>query len=108
MQDLTLVNGWTPYFADRGATFGKDASGAVWLGGSVKQGGVFNSQIAVLPPGYRPTVGTVYLSTNLFAGAGPARIYIQPDGTVRVQATAPATTGDAQGFTSLDGLSFVP
>lgn len=108
MKDLTLENGWTPYFPDRGAAYGKDASGVVWLRGSITQAGAFNSLIAVLPPGYRPTSGIVYLSTNLFAGAGPARIYIQPDGTVRVQATAPATSANAQGFTSLDGLSFVP
>lgn len=108
MHDLLLINSWTPYFADRGAKYGRDANGVVWLGGSVKQGGAFNSLIAVLPPGYRPKLGIVYLSTNLVSGAGPARIYIQPDGTVRVQATAPATSANAQSFTSLDGLSFVP
>ncbi|MFN7149604.1 MAG: hypothetical protein ACK4V6_08985 [Microthrixaceae bacterium] len=107
MQNLTLLNGWTPFSAQRGARFGKSVDGVVHLSGGVIQGGGFNGVIAVLPPGYRPNA-TAYMSTNLVAGSGPARIYIQSNGTVVVQATAPATTTDAQQFTSLDGVSFIP
>jgi hypothetical protein len=107
MQNLPLVNGWTAYDS-RGARYGKDASGVVHLSGGVAQGGVFDGEIAVLPPGFRPTGGSAWISTNLFAGEGPARIIIGTDGTVTVEATAPATSADAQGFTSLDGVYFVP
>jgi hypothetical protein len=107
MDDLTLINGWTPYDS-RGARFGVDASGVVHLSGGVMQGGAFNGQITVLPPGFRPTGGSAWISTNLFGGVGPARIIVETDGTVSIQTTAPATNADAQDFTSLDGVYFVP
>lgn len=107
MLNLGLLNGWTPWDA-RGAKYGKDAAGVVHLSGGVKQAGAFNPVVAVLPVGYRPTGGPAYISTNLFGGVGPARIVVSVNGTVTVQATAPATDANAQGFTSLDGVSFVP
>jgi hypothetical protein len=107
VQNIPLVNGWSAYDG-RGARYGKDASGVVHLSGGVKQAGAFNPVITTLPPGFRPTGGYAWISTNLFGGAGPARLYISPAGVVSVQPTAPATSAQAQNFTSLDGVSFVP
>ncbi len=107
MQDLTLVNGWSAYDG-RGASYGKSVDGVVHLSGGVTQAGGFNQVITILPPGYRPTGGTAWISTNLFGGNGPGRVYIETDGTVNIQFTAPATAANAQNFTSLDGVSFVP
>jgi hypothetical protein len=108
MQDLTLINGWSPWNANRGAKYGKSADGVVHLSGGVQQTGAFNGIITILPPGYRPTGDHAWISTNLFGGTGPARIVVLTDGRVQVQPTAPATNANAQGFTSLDGVSFIP
>jgi hypothetical protein len=107
MKNLTLLNGWVPYAPlSLSAQYGRDASGVVHLRGGISQGGGFNAAIAVLPPGYRPSE-TTYVSTNLVSGTGPARLIITTDGLIQVQATAPATNANAQGFTSLTA-TFVP
>lgn len=105
MQGLALINGWVPWDADRGAKYGKSADGVVHLSGGVKSGA---GTIAVLPPGYRPTGSAVWISTNLVGGAGPARIVVSVNGNVTIDPEAPATVADAQAFTSLDGISFIP
>lgn len=107
MFDLTLLNGWTPWVANRGAKYGMTPDGRVVLSGGVKQAGAFNGVIAVLPPGFRPIADSAWLTTNTFAASGPARINVDTDGTVTVQPGAGNSNANAQGFTSLDGLSFV-
>jgi hypothetical protein len=106
--NLTLINNWTVWDTDRGAQYGMDAEGVVYFRGGIDNPGVFSSVFAVLPPAYRPVGGFAYVSTNFFGGTGPARIIINPNGNVSVDATSPATDANAADFTSLDGVSFAP
>ena len=100
---LTTVNGWT------GAPFGTSqpaaalVSGVVQLQGAISTTGT-NPAAFTLPAGLRPTAN-VYVPVDL-CNAANGRLNIQPDGTVTVEAEN--SFSDAQCFTSLDGVSFLP
>jgi hypothetical protein len=97
---LTLINGWV------GAPFGTRLakvellSGVVRLKGAIANGSA--STAFVLPAGYRPATN-VYVPVDM-CNATNGRLFIQPNGTVSVQAET--SFSNAQCFTSLDGASF--
>lgn len=102
---LTLINGWTNTFfgtgkAEVSTTIGK---GVVTFKGAIASGTTPNP--FVLPASFRPAAN-VYLHVDL-CDATNGRLIIQPDGTVTIQAEN-GNFGNAQCFTSLDGVSFVP
>jgi hypothetical protein len=99
---LQPQNGWTggPFgTAQPAATL---VSGIVHLRGAIATTGT-NPVAFTLPPGLRPATN-VYVPVDL-CGAANGRLFIQPDGTVTVQAEN--AFSDAQCFTSLDGASYV-
>jgi hypothetical protein len=101
---LTLKNGWS------GAPFGtsnpevRTISGIVTLKGAMSTGGT-NAVAFTLPSGFRPATA-VYVPVDL-CNATNGRLFIQPSGTVTVEAEG-NTFSNAACFTSLDGASFAP
>ncbi len=99
---LTLDNGWTV------SPFGTSSPAAALIDGIVHlQGAIAGGTTAlpfVLPPGFRPDTD-VYAPVNLCAGA-KGRLWIQSSGVVTIESST--SFGDAQCFTSLDGVSFAP
>ena len=96
---LTLVNGWTTTIYGTAPPAAGVVDGSVVFRGAVTDG--TTGQITTLPEGMRPNT-TVYLPADLCGGVR-GRIIINNLGEVAVSAD---TFGDAQCFTSLDGLSF--
>lgn len=99
---MTPTNGWTggPFSTSPPAAARID--GVVHLKGAIGDGA---SPFAfTLPPSMRPTTD-VYLPVGL-CNAQKGRLVIQSNGAVNVLALG--AFADAQCFTSLDGLSFVP
>jgi hypothetical protein len=100
---LTTVNGW------RGAPFETSdpavtlVSGVVQLKGAIATTGSIGEAFT-LPAGLRPAKD-VYVQADL-CNAANGRLLIQPNGEVTVQPEG--SFSDAQCFTSLDGISFVP
>ena len=99
---LTLVNGWT------GAPFGTSAPAASVTGGIVQLSGAMatsgtNPVAFTLPVSERPAT-SVYVPVDL-CNATNGRLLIQPSGAVSVQQQDPGF-GNAQCFTSLEGVSF--
>jgi hypothetical protein len=99
---LTLVNGWTnaPYSTSPAAV--ALVSGVVQLKGAIATGGT-NASPFTLPAGFRPSA-TVYVPVNL-CNATKGRLQIATSGIVTVVAEG-NTWGNAQCFTSLEGVSF--
>jgi Tfp pilus assembly protein PilE len=97
---MVLQNGWGDYntgFASSAYT--KTSGGLIVLKGLIKGGtAVADSNIAVLPVGYRPANTLMFaVSTNSTTG----RLDIRPDGTVRFEVGSNA-------WFSLDGINFMP
>jgi hypothetical protein len=98
---LTLQNGWTNTPYATGTPASAVSSGIVYLRGAIYAG---SSAVAFqLPAGQRPGA-TVYLPVNT-CNATKGRLTIATDGTTSVSAENNAF-GNAQCFTSLDGVSF--
>lgn len=92
-------NTWVNY--DNGVTFERaaykrTASGVVWVKGFVKGSTAFTT-IFYLPEGYRPLLRRVMPGQRAAFGGGAetsVRVDVYPDGTVSLDATAPAGTCD--------------
>ena len=101
---LTLKNGWTSYGLGTTSPAARKISGIVYLEGAMKTGGT-NQLAFILPPSDRPTL-RVFVPIDL-CGVNNGDLFIQADGSVEVEAEG-GTWGNAQCFTSLDGVSFAP
>ncbi|HET7244626.1 MAG TPA: hypothetical protein VFJ07_07290 [Streptosporangiaceae bacterium] len=100
---LTLKNGWTnaPFSTSKAAVRG--INGVVYLKGAIATTGT-NAVPFTLPANFHP--GTdVYVPVDL-CNAANGRLHITHSGVVDVEPEG--TFSDAQCFTSLDGVSFVP
>jgi hypothetical protein len=103
---LTFVGSWTNYGAPYSTgAYRKDASGKVHLRGLLAKGAgvpVSGDVMAILPPGYRPTMRYLFGA----GGGAPTELYtrvdVLPNGEITFMAGATAD-GD---FTSLDNISF--
>jgi hypothetical protein len=100
---LTLINGWSDTVYKTSRPEAGNAYGIVYFQGAISTTGT-NAAPFVLPPSLSP-ITAVYVPIDL-CSANNGRLYIQPDGTVIVQAQG-GTFSNAQCFTSLDGVSFV-
>jgi hypothetical protein len=97
---LTLQNGWTNSpFSTRPAKAAV-VGGVVYLRGAIANG--TGNLAFTLPPGMRPA-REMFVQVGL-CDAANGRLYIQPNGEVRVGAED--LFADAQCFTSLEGASF--
>jgi len=101
-QTLALIDGWKDAPFDTGKAKAGNAYGIVYLQGSIATTGS-NSEPFVLPPAFTP-VTNVYVPIDL-CNATKGRLFIQTNGAVSVEAQT--SFGNAQCFTSLDGVSFV-
>jgi hypothetical protein len=101
-QPLSLINGWAegPY-GTANAQAG-NAYGIVYFQGAIYSG--TSAAPFVLPPSLTP-VTNVYVPVDLCDGTN-GRLNIQSNGTVTIQEEDGAL-GNAECFTSLDGVSFV-
>lgn len=98
---LTLQNGWTNApFGTRNAAVIKD-NGFVRMQGAISTTGT-NAVPFTLPAAFRPATN-VYVPVDL-CSAKKGRLFIQPSGTVTVQAEV--AFADAQCFTSLEGVTY--
>jgi len=98
---LTLQNGWTNApFGTRNAAIIKD-NGFVRMQGAIATAGT-NPVAFTLPSAYRPATN-VYVPVDL-CSAKKGRLFIQPNGTVTVQAEV--AFSHAQCFTSLEGVTY--
>ena len=99
---LTLKNGWTnaPFGTSNAAV--QTVSGIVHFKGAIATGGT-SAVPFTLPVGFRPATN-VFVKVDL-CNATNGRLFIQPSGVVSVEAQ---DFTNAQCFTSLDGVSFVP
>jgi hypothetical protein len=102
--NLTLKNGWTnaPFGTSKAAVRG--ISGVVHLKGAIATGGT-NSVPFTLPANFRPGTN-VFVPVDL-CNATNGRLFIQHNGVVSVEAEG-GNFSNAQCFTSLDGVSFIP
>src|SRR5215472_13684979 len=102
--NLTLKNGWTnaPFSTSKAAVRG--ISGVVHFKGAIATSGT-NSVPFTLPANFRPGTN-VFVPVDL-CNATNGRLFIQHNGVVSVEAEG-GTFSNAQCFTSLDGVSFVP
>ena len=100
--NLTLKNGWTnsPFGTSKAAVRG--ISGVVHLKGAIATSGT-NSVPFTLPANFRPGTN-VFVPVDL-CNATNGRLFIQHNGVVTVDAQ---DFTNAQCFTSLDGVSFIP
>ena len=99
---LTLINGWTnaPFGTSKAQVHG--SSGVVHFKGALATSGT-NSAPFKLPKAFRPHKN-VFVKVDL-CNATNGRLFIKPSGVVTVEAQ---TFSNAQCFTSLDGVTFVP
>jgi hypothetical protein len=102
-QALTLRNGWTggPFSTARPAI--RAINGVVHFKGAMATSGT-NAEPFVLPLAFRPST-SVYVPVDM-CNATNGRLFIQPKGVVEVEAETKFS--NAQCFTSLDGVTFVP
>jgi hypothetical protein len=101
---LTLQNGWTGGPFGTSAPAASDVSGVIQLEGAISTSGT-NPVAFTLPQALAPTSDT-YVKVDL-CNATNGRLHIAPSGVVDVEAEG-GTFANAQCFTSLDGVSFVP
>jgi len=99
--ELTLINGWANYFSAKPAAI-KLVNGVVQFQGALFTSGP-NPTPFMLPPGFRPSK-KVYVPVDM-CGSANGRIEFDPDGTTIVHAEK--IFGDAQCFTSLEGVTFL-
>jgi hypothetical protein len=102
--NLTLKNGWTngAFGASKAAV--RTINGVVYFKGAIATGGT-NPVPFTLPNAFRPTTN-VFVKVDL-CNATNGRLFIAPSGVVTVEAEG-GTFSNAQCFTSLDGVSFIP
>jgi hypothetical protein len=102
--NLTVQNGWTtaPFGTSKAAVRG--IAGTVYLKGALATTGS-NTVPFTLPANFHPAT-TVYVPVDL-CNATNGRLVIQHNGIVSVEAEN-GTFSNAQCFTSLDGVSFIP
>lgn len=109
-QPLSFNSPWTNYGGEYGtASSAKDADGIVHLRGLVRNTASFSGAqvIATLPPGRRPTHRVTFPAVAHNGSAyTTARIQINPDGTVGLYNQVGAALGAANGWISLDNISF--
>ena len=101
---LTLKNGWVKYGFGTVKPAARKISGIVHLEGAMMTTGL-NQVAFILPAGDRPAL-RVFVPVDE-CGATNGDLFIQPDGSVTVEAEG-GIWGNAQCFTSLDGVSFAP
>jgi hypothetical protein len=101
---LTLKNGWVKYGSGTASPAARKIAGIVHLEGAMRTNGL-NQVAFILPVGDRPTL-RVFVPVDE-CGATNGDLFIQPDGSVTVEAEG-GIWGNAQCFTSLDGVSFAP
>lgn len=100
--NITLVNGWTSIYT---ASFYKDDMGIVRCKGLISEGvAVEDTQLFILPSGYRPSQTVVQLCRNRHTTATPiveafAKLIVLPSGVVLV-------AGAKHGMLGLDELTF--
>ena len=101
---LTLKNGWTnaPFSTSKAEV--RNINGVIYFKGAIATSGT-NAVPFTLPKAFRPTTA-VYVKVDL-CNATNGRLFIQPSGVVTVEAEG-GTFSNAQCFTSLDGVSFIP
>ena len=101
---LTLKNGWTnaPFATSNAAV--RNIGGVMHFKGAIATGGT-NTVPFTLPVAFRPT-NNVFVPVDL-CNATNGRLNIAPSGVVSVEAEG-GTFSNAQCFTSLDGVSFIP
>jgi hypothetical protein len=99
--DLTLKNGWVNASWETRPAGAALVQNIVQLKGAIMNG--TSSEAFKLPPGMEPA-STVYLPVDMYGGA-KGRLIIYHSGEVTV--SAEGAFSNAQGFTSLEGLSFV-
>jgi hypothetical protein len=104
-RNLTLQNGWTGAPFSTSVPAAADISGVVQLKGAIATSGT-NPVAFTLPDGLAPGSDT-YVKVDL-CNATNGRLFIHTDGTVTVQQKSGDPFVNAQCFTSLDGVSFVP
>ena len=99
---LTIINGWinAPFGTSKAQVHG--SSGVVHFKGALATSGT-NSAPFKLPKAFRPHKN-VFVKVDL-CNATNGRLFIKPSGVVTVEAQ---TFSNAQCFTSLDGVTFVP
>jgi len=102
---LTLQNGWAGSPFGTSAPAASDVSGVVQLEGAMSTSGT-NPVAFTLPQSLAPAADT-YVKVDL-CNATNGRLFIHTDGTVTVQQKIGDPFSNAQCFTSLDGVSFVP
>jgi hypothetical protein len=100
---LTPLNGWLGGPFSTGQPSASLLSGVVELRGAIATGGS-NPDAFTLPTALRPA-RDVYVYADLCDSTN-GRLFIQPDGTVSVQAEG-GNFGNASCFTSLDGVSYL-
>jgi hypothetical protein len=99
---LSPLNGWSNYGLGTASAAARTISGVVHLKGAIFTTGT-NPVPFVLPSAFRPA-SNVYVPVDLCAATN-GRLFIQPDGTVTVEAEG-GNFSNAQCFTSLDGVSY--
>jgi hypothetical protein len=99
---LTPLNGWSSYGFGTASPAARTISGVVHLKGAITTAGT-NGQAFVLPTAFRPA-HDLYVKADL-CDSHNGRLYITTSGSVTVQAPS-GGWGNAQCFTSLDGVSF--
>jgi hypothetical protein len=98
---LTLQNGWKNSANGTSKAAVRVINGIVHLKGAISGG--TSATVFTLPPGFRPSSGTLYVPVDL-CHADNGHLRITPTGTVVVEAEqAPS---DTTCFTSLDGATF--
>jgi hypothetical protein len=100
---LTLKNGWANQAYGTAPATAELVKGVVRLQGGISSGA--SSVITTLPATMRPTKN-VFVTVDLWNAAMGGRLEIQPSGKVSIQESDEGLI-IAQGFTSLDGASFV-
>jgi hypothetical protein len=100
---LTLINGWAnaPFGTSKAQVHG--TSGVVHFKGAIATAGT-NSAPFKLPKAFRPHKN-VFVKVDL-CNATNGRLFIRPNGVVNVDTEG--AFSNAQCFTSLDGVTFVP
>jgi len=108
----TLENGWAPRKSSYGAplTYTKDAEGFVHLSGALNGETATGQQIAVLPPGFRPTrVAFAWLRTASTNGNFDPRLVdveISAESGTIVADPDTEVTKAKESFVSFEGLTF--
>jgi hypothetical protein len=102
--NIVLKNGWVDYnnTVTRKPGAALDTNNVVHLKGAMKQTSGTIALAFTLAPNFRPS-RDVYIHVNTVVGRA-GRLNIHKNGDVYVQAAG--TFADAQGFTSLEGVSF--